>query len=133
MKTLELTSNQLRTQAQSYNLENNGSAINVYQYFEPAVSNPNYIIEIKSEMLEPSNYHILLNHRNIKLIFSEVQEINRPIYINHYNKQVFEKKSYERLRTFTVKLPNNSNFYIEQSHFDEEIKRVRITLKQHLN
>ena len=133
MKTPLVELEDLRAQAQSYRIQNNGPNIDVYKYFTSAFNNNNYVIEINSEILQSDNFHLLINNRHLKLIVSEIKEINRPIYAHHYSKQRFEKRSYECLRTFTIKLPNSSDFFIDQSLFDPERKVLRVMLKQHLN
>lgn len=133
MKTLEEKTEVLRTQAQSYRVQNNGSTIDVYQYYDDGITTHKYVVEIQGQIMEKDNYHLLINHRHLKLIVSEVKEINRPVYVHHYSKQLFEKRSYECLRAFSIKLPFNSNLYIEQNNFDPERKILRVLLKEHLN
>ncbi len=133
MNILALESDEIRTEAKSYRIQNNGSVIDVYQYFDYGVSKYQYVVEIESPIFEKDNYHLMLSHRNLKLIVSEVKEVRRPIYAHHYAKDIFEKRSYECLRTFTIVLPHNSSLFIEQSLYDPERKQIRVILKQHLN
>lgn len=132
MKTLVSTSEELRTEAKSFRIINNGAVIDVYQYSVNGFSSHKYYIEITSPILEENNFHLLVNSRNFKIIVSEVKEINRPLFVHHYKKQMFEKDSYECLRTFTLDLPHN-NLYIEQSEFDSERHLLKVVLKPHLN
>jgi len=132
MKTIYKTSEELRTQAKSYIIHNNGATINVYQYNVNGFTIHQYVVELKSKIIEENNYNLLVTNQNLKVIISEVKEINPPSHIHHYKKQSFENDSYECLRTFTLDLPLN-NLYIDESYFDADRHVLKLILKQHLN
>jgi len=132
MKTISVKTDELRTNAKSFRLQNNDVSVDVYQYSLNDFNSHEMVVEISSPIIEENNYHLLLVHNHLKMIVSEVKEINKPFSVHHLKKQMFEKEFYERLRTFSINLSNKS-FYIKESFYNADRHLIKVVLKQHLN
>jgi hypothetical protein len=85
------------------------------------------LLHVSCKLVERDNYHLSINGKNIVIILAEKKEINRPIYIHHFGKNIMRATEYERLRSINIPLPAR-DFYIRHSSVDQNHHQLIISL-----
>ena len=130
MKTLE--NNNMKLKQREFNVSNQKISINVVEKFWHKEHAHGITLELKSPLFEEGNFHLSIKNNRLKLLLTEVKEINSPITVHHLNKSIFKHTYYERLRAFDIKIPKGQ-YYIANKYFIPEKNMIKIVLNQHLN
>lgn len=132
METLVIKNDELKYNHKSFIISNQNKNINVYEKIWHKKNMDGISFKLISPLFEECNFHFSLKGGQVKLLLTEIKEINSPYYVHHLNKNLFKCNSYERLRSFNIELPRG-NFYIEKSTFIPELNMIKLEVKRHLN
>jgi hypothetical protein len=83
---------------------------------------------ISSALLKENNYRLNIKGARLSLIIYEKKEIVKPRYFALLNKTIKEKSTYDRLKSFKYKLPQDKCI-ISNVLWNKEMKRIEVVLQ----
>ncbi|MCW3807339.1 hypothetical protein [Plebeiibacterium marinum] len=83
---------------------------------------------ISSALLKENNYRLNIKGACLSLIIYERREIVKPRYFRLLDKTINEKSTYDRLKSFKYKLPQDI-YMISNVSWDKEMMRLEVVLQ----
>ncbi|MBI9068426.1 MAG: hypothetical protein JEZ09_14115 [Salinivirgaceae bacterium] len=132
METLIIKNDELKFNHKSFSVANQNKTIDVYEKIWHKKNSHGISFKLVSPLFEDGNFHFSIKGGNLKILLTEIKEINSPYYVHHLNRNLFKRTSYERLRSFNIELPQG-DFYIDKSNYIAELNMIKLEVKGHLN
>jgi hypothetical protein len=128
METLIIKNDELKFNHKSFTVSNQNKTIDVYEKMWHKKNTHGISFKLISPLFEDGNFHFSIKAGNLKVLLTEIKEINSPYYVHHLSRNLFKRTTYERLRSFDIKLPRG-DFYIESSKFIPEMNMIKLEVK----